>query len=72
VAINTSNIFNKYRTSESETITSTFRNLSKSKYQQSSYGINVSWRFGELKASVKKTAKTISGDDIMATQGGGN
>lgn len=68
VSINTSNIFNKYRTSESETLTSTFRTLSKSKNQQTSYGINVSWRFGELKARVKKTARTISGDDIMATQ----
>lgn len=68
VSINTSNIFNKWRTSESETETSTFHILSKSKYQQSSYGLSISWRFGELKASVKKTNKTISGDDIMATQ----
>lgn len=72
VAINTSSIFNKWRTSESETITSTFRNLSKSKYQQSLYGINISWRFGELKARVKKTNKTIGGDDIMATQQSGS
>lgn len=68
VSLRTNNIFNKYRTSESETLTSTFRTLSKSKYQQAYYGASISWRFGELKASVKKTAKTISGDDIMATQ----
>ena len=72
VSISTNNLFNKWDISESETLTSTFRNLSKSKYLQRYYSINVSWRFGELKASVKKTAKTISGDDIMATQGGGN
>ena len=72
VSINTSSIFNKWRTSESETLTSSFRTLSKSRYQQSSYGFNISWRFGELKASVKKTAKSISGDDIMATQRSGN
>jgi outer membrane receptor protein involved in Fe transport len=72
VSINTNNLFHKWQNWETETVTSTFRNLSKSKSQQSSYGINVSWRFGELKASVKKTAKTISGEDIMATQGGGN
>ena len=72
VSINTHNIFNQWHTSENETMTSTFRNLSKSRYQQSSYNFNVSWRFGELKASVKKTAKTISGDDIMATGSSGN
>ena len=72
VSINTSNLFNKWNTQENETITSTFRNLSKSRYQQSSYNFNVSWRFGELKASVKKTAKTMSGDDIMATGSSGN
>jgi hypothetical protein len=65
--LHTSNIFQKYRISESKTLTSTFFSRNKSKYQQSYYGLNVSWRFGELRASVKKTAKTISGEDIMAT-----
>ena len=69
VAINATNIFNKYQETKSETITQTFRNVSWSKYQQGSYGITVSWQFGELKARVKKTAKSISGDDIMATSG---
>lgn len=72
VSINTNNSFNKWRTSESETLTSTFRTQSKSKYAQSHYGFSISWRFGELKASVKKTAKSISGDDIMATQQSGS
>ena len=67
VSLHSSNIFQKYRISESETLTSTFHNWSQSKYQQSYYGGSISWRFGELKASVKKTAKTISGEDIMAT-----
>ena len=69
VAITATNIFNKYQETKSETITQTFRNVSWSKYQQGSYGITVSWQFGELKARVKKTAKSISGDDIMATSG---
>ena len=69
VSISTSNIFHKWQTRESETVTSTFRNVNKSKYQQSSYGISVSWSFGELKARVKKTARTIDGEDIMATSG---
>ena len=69
VSISTSNLFHKYQTRESETVTSTFRNLSRSKFQQSSYGISVNWSFGELRARVKKTARTIDGDDIMATSG---
>ena len=69
VSISTSNIFHKWQTRENETVTSTFRNLSRSKFQQSSYGISVSWRFGELKARVKKTARSIDGEDIMATSG---
>ena len=67
VALRANNMFNKYKTIESETRTSTFHNLSKSKSQQSYYGGSISWSFGELKSRVKKTAKTISGDDIMAT-----
>ena len=69
VAITATNIFNKYQETKSETITQTFRNVSWSKYQQGSYGISVSWSFGELKARVKKTARSIDGDDIMATSG---
>jgi hypothetical protein len=69
VSISTSNIFHKYQTIERETVTSTFRNLSRSKVQQSSYSISVSWSFGELKARVKKTARSIDGEDIMATSG---
>ncbi len=69
VSISATNIFNKYQTQESETVTSTFKNVSRSKFQQSSYGISISWQFGELKARVKKTNKTIGGDDIMATSG---
>ena len=69
VAINATNIFNKYQETKSETVTQTFRNVSWSKYQQGSYGISVSWSFGELKARVKKTARSIDGEDIMATSG---
>lgn len=38
------------------------------RYLQRSFGITVSYRFGDLKAQVKKTAKTIENDDIV----GGN
>jgi hypothetical protein len=35
------------------------------------FGISVSYRIGELKASVKKAARSISNDDVKGG-GGGN
>lgn len=64
-----SNIFNKYNTYSSETITDTFSSWSKNKYYNMSYGISISWRFGELKTQVKKTARSINNDDMKS---GGN
>lgn len=69
VSLNTSNLFHKYLTFKNETVTETFRSWSKSKLQQQSYGLNISWRFGELKAQVKKANRTIINDDLMS---GGN
>lgn len=34
------------------------------------YGLNISWRFGELKAQVKKAARSINNDDLKS--GGSN
>ena len=69
VSLNTSNLFHKYLTFKNETVTDTFRSWSKSKLQQQSYGLNISWRFGELKTQVKKANRTIINDDLMS---GGN
>ncbi|MBQ8520196.1 MAG: outer membrane beta-barrel protein, partial [Bacteroides sp.] len=70
VSFRASNLFNKYNTFKSETNTSTFRSWSESKISQRSFGVNVSWRFGELKAQVKKVSRSISNDDVKS--GGGN
>ena len=78
VSINTSNLFHKYLTFKNETVTDTFRSWSESKQQQRSFGLNISWRFGELKAQVKKAARSITNDDVLSggnsnsTGGGGN
>jgi outer membrane receptor protein involved in Fe transport len=77
ISLNTSNLFNKYLTFKNETITDTFRSFSESKNQQRSFGLNISWRFGELKAQVKKTARSINNDDVKSggnsnSSGGGN
>lgn len=64
-----SNIFNKYHTYRSEINTDTFRSWNNNKDQISSFGLSVSWRFGELKNQVKRTERSISNDDVKS---GGN
>ncbi|MDE6002374.1 MAG: hypothetical protein K2G76_02630, partial [Prevotella sp.] len=40
-----------------------------SRYQQQRFSLNVSYRFGELRASVRKAERTISNTDV---KGGGS
>ena len=70
VTINGGNLFNKYKTYKSEVITDTFRSWSRGKHHSMRFGINVSWRLGDLKTKVKETVRTINNDDVKA--GGGN
>ncbi|CDE58598.1 putative uncharacterized protein [Parabacteroides sp. CAG:409] len=69
VSVYVSNIFNYYQKYSNETVTDTFRSWSESKMPRSSYGLSISWRFGELKAQVKRTARSINNDDVKS---GGN
>ena len=75
ISISTSNIFQKYQTYSSETLTDTFRSWSENKTPNRYVGVSISWRFGELKAQVKKTARSIQNDDVKSGgnsgQGGG-
>ncbi len=41
------------------------------KYTRQRFGVSVSYRIGELKASVKKAARTISNDDVKSSGGEG-
>ena len=69
VSVYVSNIFNYYQKYSNETVTDTFCSWSESKMPRSSYGLSISWRFGELKAQVKRTARSINNDDVKS---GGN
>lgn len=72
-----SNIFKKYRTYEGHTKGANFVSVSNSRYPSRSFGLSVSYRIGELKASVKKAARSINNDDVKgggqgsSTSGGG-
>ncbi|WP_289782989.1 hypothetical protein, partial [Bacteroides congonensis] len=49
-----------------------FMSKSNSRYPSRYVGFSISYRIGELKASVKKTARSISNDDVKGGEGGGN
>ena len=66
------NIFEKYRSYNNHTEGANFVSKSSSKWPSRSFGVSVSYRIGELKASVKKAARSISNDDVKGGGGGGN
>ena len=66
-----SNFFKKYNRFTSHIEGTGFVSDTWNKYPQMRFGLSVSYRFGELKASVKKAARTISNDDVKSGGGGG-
>lgn len=73
LSINTSNIFQEYRSFTSTVNTSKLYSRSKNKYPGRYFGFNISYRIGELKAAVKKTARSIQNDDVKSGgEGGGS
>lgn len=70
ISLFASSLFNKYLTFRDETVTETFRSWTSTQSPSRRYGFSISWRFGELKTQVKKTARSINNDDVKA--GGGN
>ena len=66
------NIFEKYRTYNSHTKGDNFISKSSGKYPNRYVGFSISSRIGELKASVKKAARSINNDDVKGGEGGGN
>ena len=65
-----SNFFKKYMDQSSTTEGAGFIRESSYKYSRQRFGISVSYRIGELKASVKKAARTISNDDVKSRGSG--
>ena len=57
--------FNKYWTTEAETVNGDFLAFEKSWNRARSFTLSVTWRFGSLKASVKKAEHSIDNDDVV-------
>lgn len=74
INLNTSNFLPAYRSSNWSQVSETVRTTSSSRYPQWTVGIGISYRFGGLKADVKRTAATIEGDQTSGagSKGGNN
>lgn len=66
-----SNFFKKYTSPTSSIEGVGFTQDSWNRYTRQCFGVSVSYRIGELKASVKKAARTISNDDVKGGGGEG-
>lgn len=66
--------FKKYSGWSEQTVRGNYGGYSSGRYHQREFGFSLSYRFGSLKASVKKTNTTISNDDLMGggSKGGGS
>ncbi|NDW12474.1 TonB-dependent receptor [Bacteroides sp. 214] len=70
VSLFAQNFLDKYNKYKHQTIGTNYSQWSSSKQVQRRFGINISYRLGELKAQVKKAARSISNDDVK--EGGGS
>ncbi|MBO7539365.1 MAG: TonB-dependent receptor family protein [Prevotella sp.] len=57
--------FDKYVLSEAETVNGDYRDYQTSWNRGRSFSLSVTWRFGSLKASVKKAEHSIDNDDVV-------
>ncbi len=57
--------FNKYWSSKAETVNGDYRDFQQSWNRARSFSLSVTWRFGSLKAGVKKTEHSIDNDDVV-------
>lgn len=64
-----SNFFKKYKRNSSHLEDVNFVQDSYNRYTRQRFGFSISYRIGELKASVKKAARSISNDDVKGGEG---
>ncbi|ADV42440.1 outer membrane beta-barrel family protein [Bacteroides helcogenes] len=71
VSVYGSNLFSEYIKFDNKTFGENFYSTSKSRYPNRSFGMSISYRIGNLRASVKKAARSINNDDVKGGGGGG-
>jgi hypothetical protein len=74
ISAGATNIFQKYNNNTSELYGTDFYTRTSYKYQSRFFNLSISYRMGNLKASVKKASRTINNDDVKSggdSSGGG-
>lgn len=69
ISASAGNFFRKYQRQTNETFGDAFRMTSNNYYSNRRFGLNISYRIGELKASVKKAVRSITNDDVKDGEG---
>jgi hypothetical protein len=64
--------FDRYWVMDAETVNGDFLGHERSWNRNRSFALSVSWRFGSLKSSVKKTEHSIDNDDVVGGISKGN
>ena len=72
LTLSASNFLKKYKTYESSTTDTYFEAANWSKSVVQRFSLTLSYRIGELKASVRKAERSISNDDVKSGGGSGN
>ena len=70
VSVYAGSLFNKYTRQDDVTESTNFRQSSWSKTSSRRFYFSVTYRFGSLKASVKKAERGIENDDVKGGGGG--
>ena len=65
ITLNAMSPFKKHIKIETNSVTNTYEQHSDIRVPIRRFGVSLSWRFGNLKASVKKTSRSIQNDDVM-------
>lgn len=71
LSVTCNNPFEKYRTMKNVADTPTYKRWSEYRYPCRSLSFRISYRFGKQNVSVKRTARSISNDDISSGSKGG-
>ena len=72
LTLSASNFLKKYKTFDYQTTDTYFEAANWSKSVAQRFAVTVSYRIGELKASVRKAERSISNDDVKSGGGSGN
>ena len=72
LTLSASNFLKKYKQNNYTTEDSSFHANSWSKYVNHRFSLSISYRIGELSASVRKAERSISNDDVKGGGSGGN